>query len=51
MRSREALEKTLSEQLRAVVNYADGVAFDILKRRQVFEDTGLGAGGSLMAAI
>jgi hypothetical protein len=51
MRLREALEKTLTEQLRAVVDYADGIAFDISKRRQVFEDTGLGAGGSLMAAI
>ena len=51
MRLREALEKTLTEQLRAVVDYADGVAFDISKRRQVFKDTGLGAGGSLMAAI
>jgi hypothetical protein len=34
-----------------VVNYADGVAFDNSKRRQVFEDTGIGAGDSLMAAI
>jgi len=51
MRLREALEKTLSEELRAVVDYADGIAFDISKRRQVFEDTGLGPGGSLMAAI
>jgi len=50
-RLREALERTLTEQLRAVVDFADGVAFDISKRRQVFEDTGLGAGGSLMAAI
>ena len=47
----EALEKRLMEQLRAVVDYADGVVFDILKRRQVFEDTSLGTGGLLMAAI
>ncbi|KAF8152356.1 hypothetical protein B0H34DRAFT_784565 [Crassisporium funariophilum] len=51
MRLREALEKTLTEQLRAVVEWADGVAYDVGKRREVFEDTGLGGGGSLVAAI
>ena len=51
MRLHEAQEKTLTEQLRAVVDYADGVAFDISKRRQVFEDTGLGAGSLLMSTI
>ncbi|KAF9476292.1 hypothetical protein BDN70DRAFT_882609 [Pholiota conissans] len=50
-RLREALEKTLTEQLRAVFEYADGVAFDISKRREVFEDTGLGNGAALAAAI
>ena len=35
----------------SVVDYADGVVFDVLKRRQVFEDTSLGIGGLLMAAI
>ena len=43
-RLREALERTLTERLHAVADYADGVPLDILKRRQVFEDTGLGAG-------
>lgn len=48
---RQALEKTLTDQLRAVVDYADGVAFDISKRREVFEDTGLGHGAALAAAV
>jgi hypothetical protein len=51
MRLREALERTLTEQVRAVVEWTDGVAFDIAKRKEVFQDTGLGGGGSLMAAI
>ena len=50
-RLREALAKTLSEQLRAVVDYADGIAFDVSRRREVFADTGLGAGASLAAAV
>ncbi|KAF8888404.1 hypothetical protein CPB84DRAFT_1786289 [Gymnopilus junonius] len=50
-RLKEALEKVLSEQIRDLVDYADGVAWDVKKRRQVFEDTGLGGGGSLMAAL
>ena len=33
MRLHEALEKTLTGQLCAVVNYADGIGFDISKRR------------------
>ncbi|KAH9475246.1 hypothetical protein JR316_0012357 [Psilocybe cubensis] len=48
---RQALEKTLTEQIRAIVDWADGVAFDVGRRREVFEDTGLGGGGSLMAAV
>ncbi|EKM77256.1 hypothetical protein AGABI1DRAFT_62301 [Agaricus bisporus var. burnettii JB137-S8] len=51
LRLREALERTLTEQVRAVVDWTDGIAFDIGKRKQVFQDTGLGGGGSLMAAI
>ncbi|EAU81705.1 hypothetical protein CC1G_02721 [Coprinopsis cinerea okayama7 len=50
-RLRDALSRTLSEQLRFAIDWADGVAFDISKRRQVFEDTGLSGGGSLIAAI
>ena len=51
MRLKDALEKTLSEELRGVVEWVDGVAWDVAKRREVFEDTGLGGGGSLMAAM
>ena len=51
MRLREALERTLTEEVRAAVEWIDGIAFDIAKRKEVFQDTGLGGGGSLMAAI
>ena len=50
-RLREALEKTLTEQLRGMVEWVDGVAFDVSKRREVFEDAGLGGGSSLVAAL
>jgi len=50
-RLREALERTLIEQVRAAVEWMDGVAFDIAKRKEVFQDTGLSSGGALMAAI
>ena len=51
LRLKDALEKTLSEELRGVVEWVDGVAWDVAERREVFEDTGLGGGGSLMAAL
>lgn len=50
-RLKDALERTLSEELKGVVEWVDGVAWDVAKRREVFEDTGLGGGGSLMAAL
>ena len=50
-RLKDALERTLSEELRGVVEWVDGVAWDVAKRREVFEDTGLGGSGSLMAAL
>ena len=50
-RIREALQKTLSAQLHTLIDYIDGVAFDVGRRRQVFEDTGLSGGPSLMAAL
>ncbi|KAH6902617.1 hypothetical protein BKA70DRAFT_1434941 [Coprinopsis sp. MPI-PUGE-AT-0042] len=50
-RLRDALSRTMSEQLRFVIEWADSVAFDVSKRQQVFEDTGLGGGGSLLAAM
>jgi hypothetical protein len=36
-------------KLRHVFEWVDGVAWDVAKRREVFEDTGLGGGGSSMA--
>jgi len=50
-RVKQALERTLSEQLRAIVDYADGVAWDVGRRREVFEDTGLNAGAAVLAAL
>ncbi|PPQ72126.1 hypothetical protein CVT26_006866 [Gymnopilus dilepis] len=46
-----ALEKTLSEQVQAMVDWADTIAYDVAQRKRVFEDAGLGTGGSLMGAI
>jgi hypothetical protein len=48
---RRALATTLSEQLRAALEFADGVAFDIGKRSVVFEDMGLTRGPALAGAI
>ncbi|KAG6860980.1 hypothetical protein C0995_005216 [Termitomyces sp. Mi166 len=52
LRLRDALEKTLANQVRAAIEWADALAYDIGRRRQVFEDTGaVGGGASLLAAI
>ncbi|KAF8638388.1 hypothetical protein AX17_002249 [Amanita inopinata Kibby_2008] len=51
MRLRKALEKALTEQLRAIIDWIDGIAFDVGKRREVFEDTGIDGGSALMAAL
>lgn len=51
MRFREALERTLEEQIRALFDLADGLAFDTYKRAEVFEDTGLGRGPAIAAGI
>ncbi|EDR09989.1 uncharacterized protein LACBIDRAFT_317829 [Laccaria bicolor S238N-H82] len=51
MRLREALEKTMTEQLKGMVEWVDGIAFDVSQRREVFEDAGLGGGSSLVAAL
>ncbi|KAF9011677.1 hypothetical protein BDZ89DRAFT_963742 [Hymenopellis radicata] len=51
LRFREALERTLSEHIRSIIEWADGVAWDISKRSEVFRDTGLGSGGALTAAV
>jgi len=50
-RLRDALSRALSEQLRFAVDWADGLAYDVSERREVFEDTGLGGGTSLIAAV
>ena len=50
-RLREALEKALEGQVRGLVEWADGVAWDVGKRREVFEDTGVGRGAALFAAV
>jgi hypothetical protein len=34
----------LSEELRGVVEWGDGVTWDVAKRREAFEDTDLGGG-------
>ena len=51
LRFREALERTLEEQIRALFDLADGLAFDTCKRAEVFEDTGLGRGPAIAAGI
>lgn len=50
-RFREALEKTLEEQIRGIFDLADGIAFDVSNRAEVFEDTGLGRGAAIAAAV
>jgi len=50
-RLKDALERTLSEELKGVIEWIDGVAWDVAERREVFEDTGLSGHGSLMAAL
>ena len=37
--------------MRGVVEWAAGLAWDVAKMREAFEDTGLDGGGSLMAAL
>ncbi|EIW84439.1 hypothetical protein CONPUDRAFT_135878 [Coniophora puteana RWD-64-598 SS2] len=51
MRFREALERTLEEQIRGVFDTLDTLAYDVSRRSEVFQDTGLGSGAALMAAI
>ncbi|KAF7981273.1 hypothetical protein HWV62_34169 [Athelia sp. TMB] len=51
MRFREALAKTLAEQIRAVLEGADALAWDIGQRQEVFGDAGLGGGSAFAAAI
>ncbi|KAG6852139.1 hypothetical protein C0991_002655, partial [Blastosporella zonata] len=52
LRLRDALDKTLAGQVRAAIEWADAVAYDVGRRREVFEDTGaVGGGAAFLAAI
>lgn len=51
IRFREALERTLAEQIRGLFDAVDAVSFDIGRRSEVFKDTGLGTVASVIAAI
>lgn len=51
MRFRDALERTLAAQLRGLLTWADGLAFDVAKRAEVFRDAGLGTGGAYAGAV
>ena len=46
-KSRERGKRSRTE----IVTYFDGIAFDVSKRQQVFKDTGLGSGASLIGAL
>ncbi|KAJ6510452.1 hypothetical protein C8R45DRAFT_858340 [Mycena sanguinolenta] len=50
-RLREALSRSLAEQFRAALDAADGVAWDVGRRAEVFADTGLAQGAALAAAV
>lgn len=51
MRFRDALAKTLAEQIRGILETADSVAWDVGKRSEVFSDAGLGSGSAIAAAV
>ncbi|KAL1742409.1 hypothetical protein HDZ31DRAFT_66017 [Schizophyllum fasciatum] len=51
MRFRDALERTLAAQVRGLLAWADGLAFDVSKRAEVFRDAGLGTGGAYAGAV
>ncbi|KAF7361297.1 hypothetical protein MSAN_01162200 [Mycena sanguinolenta] len=50
-RLREALSRSLAEQFRAALDAADGIAWDVGRRAEVFADTGLARGAALAAAV
>ncbi|KAG6810174.1 hypothetical protein H0H92_013012 [Tricholoma furcatifolium] len=52
LRLRDALERALAGQVRAAIEWADAVAYDVGRRQEVFKDTGaLGGGAAFLAAI
>ncbi|KDR71775.1 hypothetical protein GALMADRAFT_159190 [Galerina marginata CBS 339.88] len=48
---RSALERALEAQLRASIEWVDGVVWDVGRRREVFEDAGFGRGRSVVPAL
>lgn len=50
LRFREAISRTLEEQIRGLFDTADALSFDIGRRSEVFEDAGLGTASSIVAA-
>lgn len=50
-RFREALRTVLEQQLRAALAWVDAFAWDVGRRAEVFEDTGLPRGVSLVAGV
>ncbi|KAK0467954.1 uncharacterized protein EV420DRAFT_1502084 [Desarmillaria tabescens] len=51
LRFREAVERALTEQIRGAIEWADGIAWDVSKRAEVFTDGGMGIGSALSAAM
>ncbi|KAG2360077.1 hypothetical protein BDR07DRAFT_1413625 [Suillus spraguei] len=51
LRFREAISRTLEEQIRGLFDTADALSFDIGRRSEVFEDAGLGTASSVVAAM
>ncbi|KAK0498402.1 hypothetical protein EDD18DRAFT_1308634 [Armillaria luteobubalina] len=51
LRFREALERALTEQIRGAIEWADGIAWDVSKRAEVFTDGGMGVGSALSSAM
>ncbi|KAI0760929.1 hypothetical protein BD413DRAFT_594282 [Trametes elegans] len=50
-RLRDALQTVLEQQLRAALEWADAFAWDVGRRAEVFSDTGLPRGASLVAGF
>jgi len=50
-RFRDALARTLAEQLRTVLKDCDALAWDVKSRSEVFADTGLSTGPAMIAAV
>ncbi|KAG1819882.1 hypothetical protein EV424DRAFT_1539686 [Suillus variegatus] len=51
LRFREAISRTLEEQIRGLFDTTDALAFDIGRRSEVFKDAGLGSTSSVVAAM